>query len=100
MGRELNPHMPSRETGLGFLIDTNRINARRKSRYMNQLDQWRNNGVVVLLMPEIAHREAKAGHNAERARKASRTVFAISYPHNDGANNMRSERAPEIRTVW
>jgi hypothetical protein len=90
MGRELNPHMPSRETRLYFLIDTNRINARGALPNMNQLDQWRRNGVIGLLMPEIAHGEAKAGHNADRSRKATRTVFTISHPHNDVASNMHT----------
>jgi hypothetical protein len=89
MGRELNPHMPSRETGLYFLIDTNRINARRALPYMNQLDQWRKDGVLGLLMPDVAHGEAKEGHNAERSRKASSTVFTISYTHNHVAREMR-----------
>lgn len=93
MGRELNSHMPSRETGLYFLIDTNRINARGALPNMNQLEKWRTGEVIGYVMPEVAHGEAKAGHNAERSRKASRTLFTINYADNHVANEMRSRIA-------
>jgi hypothetical protein len=85
MGTELNYHMTRRETGLYFLIDTNRINARRLTPNMNQMDKWKKDGVIGLIMSGVAHDEAKAGHNAEGSRKASRTVYTLSYTHEHAA---------------
>ena len=60
---------------------------------MNQMDKWKKDGVIVLIMPDVAHAEAKAGHNAERSRKASRNVYTLSYPHEHAAREMQAQIA-------
>lgn len=92
-GSELNYRMRDRETGMYFLIDANRINARRSLPNMNRIDKWHDDGVIGLLMPDVAHDEAKAGHNVNRSRKASRTVYTLSYPHEHGAREMQAQIA-------
>ena len=52
------------------MIDTNAINARQKIDALNQMEKWRADGVIMLLMPEPAYVEAQAGANAERSAKA------------------------------
>ncbi len=66
----------SRDIRLIFHLDTNRLNARSGLPSINQLEQWDQDGVIVLEMSETAHREASAGNNTERTRKADRHLIA------------------------
>ena len=90
--KELNSCMTDRETRLYFLIDTNRINARRSSPTMNKLDKWRDSGVIGLILPQIAHDEAKTGHNAARIRKTLHTIRTI-LTHESGMNEILTQIA-------
>ena len=71
--------MRSRETFIYIQIDTNRINARQSLENMNRLEKWRRDGVIGLLMSDIAYSEAKAGDNARRSRKASGYIYSCSF---------------------
>lgn len=71
--------MRSRETYLYFQIDTNRINSRQKLRAMNRLEKWARDGVIGLVMSDIAHTEAKADGNAHRSRKAVGYIYSLSF---------------------
>lgn len=71
--------MRSRETYLYFQIDTNRINSRRTLAAMNRLEQWRRDGVISLLMSDVAHAEAKAGGDPRRSRKAVGYIYSLSF---------------------
>jgi hypothetical protein len=61
--------MPSRNIGLWFCLDTNRINARQSDPLMNQLETWSENDVIDLYMSEPANIEAKRGGSAQRHQK-------------------------------
>src|SRR6266849_9976 len=78
--------MRSRETYLYFQIDANRINSRGTLAAMNRLERWHRNGVIGLVMSDVAHAEAKAGGNARRSRKV------VGYIHSLG-----SEGAPDSK---
>ena len=62
----MNQKMPRRDTSLGFCLDTNRINARQKDGFMNQLEKWAQNDVIYLYMSEPANIEARKGGSAQR----------------------------------
>lgn len=63
-------------------IDTNLINARQKMDAVNQLEKWRDDGVVLINMSSTAHGEAKAGGNELRTRKADQQIFTMTQPGN------------------
>lgn len=69
--------MPYRYVGLEFSIDTNRINARQKCAAMNQLEIWRQNGVIEIDMCDVAQGEASKG-DATRFEKASDYIYPIT----------------------
>jgi hypothetical protein len=77
--------MRSRETYLCFQIDTNRINARGSLVDVNRLERWRRDGVIGLMMSDVAHAEARAGGDSRRSRKAMSYIYSISYDHEPGA---------------
>jgi hypothetical protein len=52
-----------------FFIDANRINAKRKCAYMNELEQLASKGLCELYMPKIAWDEAEFGNNINRQKK-------------------------------
>lgn len=68
-------NMPDRYVHLSFQIDTNRINARGSLPNMNQLEEWRANGVIRLEISKVAHDEASFG-NSVRREKASSYIFS------------------------
>lgn len=68
--------IPRRDIGFIFHLDTNRLNARSGLPSINQLEQWAHDGVIILEMSEAAHREARAGNNTERTRKADHHLIA------------------------
>jgi hypothetical protein len=61
-----------RYVGPSFHLDTNRINARRKLRYMNQLEAWHANDVIELELSAVAQAEIARTKRPEHVRKASR----------------------------
>jgi hypothetical protein len=62
-----------------FQLDANRINASGSLENMNQLESWRDAGVVLMHMSQVAQGEARAGRNAQRSRKAISYIFSITY---------------------
>jgi len=60
-----------------FFIDANRINARGQLTHMNQLEAWRNKGLIQIEMPEPAQQEAARG-SAHRANKTFSYVYAMA----------------------
>ena len=59
------------------MLDANCINARGTDSAMNQIDKWRADRVVVVLMDETTHAEAARGWSARRSRKAMGHVFSM-----------------------
>lgn len=62
-------------------LDANLVNAKQKSEAVNQLETWRDTGVIELAMSGVAHGEAQAGEgaNAEaRKRKAALHLYTIN----------------------
>jgi hypothetical protein len=68
-----------------FQIDTNLINAKQKLDAVNRLEQWAEDGVILINMSWTAHAEAQADGNPERVRKASQQLFTIDTGEADGA---------------
>ncbi len=63
-----------------FHLDANLINARQKNGAVNQLERWRDDGVIGLAMAGVAHAEAQAGAGVNamvRKRKAASHIFTI-----------------------
>jgi hypothetical protein len=83
----------SRETYRYFQIDTNRINSRGTLAAMNRLERWHRDGVIGLVMSDIAHAEAKAGHNARRSRKAVGYIYSLSFDREPNARRMQAHIA-------
>lgn len=69
--------MPDRYVYLDFHIDANRINAKVKSQYMNQLENWHDNNVINIEMSQVAQNEAGKGSGA-RFEKASGYVYSLT----------------------
>lgn len=67
-----------RFVNLALHVDTNRINARTALPNMNQLERWRDDGVILMQMSNTAREEAVAGGNAARAKKASSYIFTMT----------------------
>jgi len=59
-------------------IDANLINARQRLPAVNQLEQWHQNGVILINMSATAHGEAQAGSSAQRAQKANQQIFTVT----------------------
>lgn len=73
-----------RSVYLSFMIDTNRINARQLDPHMNQIEKWRENEVIDVMMPEAAYEEARAGRDPARTRKASLHIFSMTMAGTQG----------------
>lgn len=71
---------PRRLHTMRFMLDTNRINARQLDTSVNQLESWRENGVIELVMPEPACNEARSGGYAARTSKAEQYIYAMPLP--------------------
>jgi hypothetical protein len=69
--------MPSRCIEVGFVIDTNRINARGGQPNMTQIEKWHRDGVISLVISDIAFGEVGKGcggcHRHEKASELIRT---------------------------
>jgi hypothetical protein len=66
-----------------FHIDTNLINSRGKLGNMNQIEKWASDEVILVNMSGVSFKEAKAGGNLARTRKALSHIFTVT----DGAIN-------------
>lgn len=60
-------NMPRRNIDVDFVIDTNRINARKSLKMMNHLERWHRDGVVGLVISETARAECSSSMRAEKA---------------------------------
>jgi len=60
-----------------FQIDTNRINSRSKLQAMNQLEKWFENGVIHIDESEVVLKEAMAGSDQLRSKKALSYVYSF-----------------------
>ena len=67
--------MAGRNVGLRFHLDTNRINARQNLPYMNELERWRADGIIILDVSEEAYDEARSGNDTKRTEKADENIF-------------------------
>lgn len=61
-------------------IDTNLINARQKLPAVNKLEEWFEDGVILINMSATAHGEAQADGNAMRTRKANQNIYTATPP--------------------
>jgi hypothetical protein len=59
-------------------IDTNRINSRGKLDAMNQIEKWKDDGVVLTNMSGVSFKEALAGNDPSRTRKAYQQIFTLT----------------------
>lgn len=87
--------MPDKCIHLYFHIDTNRINARQKIENMNLLEQWHENGVININMPEPATKELFVENDKRRTNKAVQYIH--SYTYADTAEE--KERLREIESI-
>ncbi len=86
-------NLPDRRVYLDFHIDANRINAMNKLPYMNQLQKWKEKGVINIDGDEIALDEASKGSSA-RYSKASSYIYSKLLPA-----DRRSEDYYKIKKV-
>lgn len=63
---------------IGFLVDTNCVNARQSLPAMNQLESWAANEIIELLTSKTAQNEMASGNNADRSRKAYSFIYTMS----------------------
>lgn len=61
-----------------FHIDTNLINARGRLDTMNQIEKWADDEVILVNMSGVSFKEAQAGGNAARTRKALSHIFTVT----------------------
>lgn len=61
-------------------IDTNLINARQKLDEVNQLEQWHDDGVILINISSVAFNEATADGNALRIFKANQQLYTATIP--------------------
>ena len=61
-----------------FHIDTNLINARGKLETMNQMEKWAEDEVILVHMSGVSFKEAQAGGNVARTRKALTHIFTLT----------------------
>lgn len=60
-----------------FHIDTNLINAKQRLAEVNRLEKWADEGVILINMSGVAHAEAQADGNPQRAKKAATHIYTI-----------------------
>lgn len=63
------PNLPIRHLGSYYFLDANCINARQVDQNINQLEHWHQEGVISILIPQIAATEAVRGSD-ERLKKS------------------------------
>ncbi len=59
-------------------IDANLINARQKLPAVNQLEKWAEDGIICINMSSTARKEARAGSNSNRIRKADEQIHTLT----------------------
>lgn len=82
---------PDRHVCLIFHIDANRVNSRSSLANMNRLEQWDKDDVIMIVMPEVAQREAAAGNDPARRSKAYGHIFTESLPSTSGERKLLQE---------
>jgi hypothetical protein len=75
---KIHPYDQPRWCGAKIMIDTNAINARQKISALNKIEQWKRDGVIMLVMAEPAYVEAQAGRNPAAPTRARKSFSA--YP--------------------
>lgn len=70
--------MLRRELRYVFHIDTNLINARGKLDTMNQIEKWAEEGLIPVEMSGVSFKEAQAGGNSARTKKALSQIFTLT----------------------
>jgi hypothetical protein len=61
-------------------IDANLINARQKLPSVNQLEKWAEDEIICINMSSTARKEARAGSNLNRTRKADEQIHTLTPP--------------------
>ena len=61
-----------------FHIDTNLINSRGSLPAMNQIEKWAADEVILVNMSGVSFKEALAGNNALRRKKALSQIFTLT----------------------
>ena len=59
-------------------IDTNRINSRGGLPFMNKLEKWHNDGVIMMEMSDVAQNEVRGTGNLKMHAKAADYLFTIA----------------------
>lgn len=78
-------------------LDANRINARGQLPKVNQLERWRDDGVILMQMSRTAQGEAAAGHSSLRSLKAHTHIFTLT---GDLISSERDQRAAIARALF
>lgn len=82
--------MPSRRVGPAYQMDANRINARQKDSFVNQLERWHDQGVIFLEMPRDAYDEAGRG-SQDRTDKADKYTWISTNDTTGRESEIRGE---------
>ncbi len=61
-----------------FHIDTNLINSRGKLESMNQIEKWANDEIILVNMSGVSFKEAQAGGDLARTKKALSHIFTLT----------------------
>ncbi|MGH7261601.1 MAG: hypothetical protein ACREI9_13135 [Nitrospiraceae bacterium] len=61
-----------------FHIDTNLINSRGKLETMNQIEKWAADKVILVNMSGVSFKEAQAGGDLARTKKALSHIFTLT----------------------
>lgn len=61
-----------------FHIDTNLINARGKLESMNQIERWAKEELILVNMSGVSFKEAQAGGDLARTKKALSQIFTLT----------------------
>ncbi len=78
-----------------FHIDTNMINARGKLESMNQVEKWAEDGVILVNMSGVSFKEAQAGKNITRIKKALAQIFTLT----DESINPSNEQYRKVEAI-
>jgi len=70
--------MQLRMLPLLFHIDTNLINARGKLESMNKIERWAEDDLILVNMSGVSFREAQAGGDLARIKKALSQIFTLT----------------------
>jgi hypothetical protein len=81
--------------GFGYSLDANRVNAKGKLPAMNHLEKWHDDGVIRLRFVEYAQREAEAGGDERRTKKARKYWI----PQSAITNDEERERLRKIERI-